>query len=705
MQRVSHCYVTIYLVKSLQKTIQFLFGALLFLVPLILWPFTSELFEFNKMVLTYLLTTAIIAVWLARMVVERKFIFRRTILDIPLMVFLGSQLISTLLSIDPTTSWFGYYSRFNGGLFSVICYLLLYWAFVSNIDKKGTIKLIKTTLVSAVIVSIYGVAEHLGIDKNVWVQDVQHRVFSTLGQPNWLASWLVALIPVSWVFILKEDGQKPKFSHFILPYLVSNLFFAVLIFTGSRSGLFGFAVMDIIFWALVFWKSKFKFYKHFLITNILAVAITFLFGFTWIASLVSGNKIPLISRIINKAQSTNATQVQAGGTVLETGGTESGVIRKIVWKGAIDIWKNYPIFGTGVETFAYSYYMFRPPAHNMTSEWDFIYNKAHNEYLNFMANSGTVGILAYLTSVGFAIYLMIKTISIKHDDIDTSGILFPTAILSGFISLLVTNYFGFSVVPTQLLFYLFPAFVLIITDNENKSDNWNLSKVTGGQKILVSGVAVLALLLIIQICRYWYADTLYLSGSNYNKTNRQDLALPYLTKAIKLQPKQASYYSELSKSYTGLALAYQEAKQSTTAAQLKEAAIETSIKSTELSPANVNLKRIEFGVFIMLAGLDQNYLLNARDVLVSATKQAPTDAKLFYNLGLTYTRLGQNDLALETLKKAIDLRPIYRDARLAYAILLIDAGKGSEAKTQLEYILQNISPGDSQAKQYLESIK
>lgn len=706
MQRVSQSYATIYFVKSLSKIIQALFGILLFLVPLILWPFTSELFEFNKMILVYLLTTAIVAAWSIRMIIERKFIFRRTILDIPLLIFLMSQILSTLLSIDPATSLFGYYSRFNGGLFSVICYLLLYWAFVSNIEKKGALKLIKTTIVSAVIVSIYGVLERLGIDKNIWVQDVQHRVFSTLGQPNWLASWLVALLPISWVFILKEQSDKPIFSRFVLPYFVSILFFATLIFTGSRSGLFGFAVMDIIFWILVFWKSKFKFYKHFIIINILAVIAAFLFGFTWITSLISGNQIPILSRLINSYKSQPvATTTQTGGTALETGGTESGVIRKIVWKGAIDIWKNYPIFGTGVETFAYSYYMFRPATHNMTSEWDFIYNKAHNEYLNFMANSGTLGILTYLLTIVFSIYLMVSVFKKKDGSESIFNTFITASLLAGFLSLLVTNYFGFSVVPTQLLFYLLPAFAFIFSNSDDYTRNQEYKKPTGGQKFWILAVVVSASFLIIQILRYWYADTLYLSGSNYNKINRQDLALPKLIKAVKIEPHQALYYSELSKSYTGLALAYQEAKESTTAAQLTESAIESAIKSTELSPANVNLKRIEFGVFVMLAAIDPNYLLDARDVLVAAIKQAPTDAKLYYNLGLTYTRIGQNDLAIQTLKTAVELKPDYRDARLAYAVLLIDAKNNVEAKAQLEYILQNINPADSQAKQYLETIK
>ncbi len=695
---------TICIVKSLQKTIQILFGVLLFLVPLVLWPFTSELFEFNKMILVYLITVAIVFVWGARMIYEKKFIFRRTILDIPFIVFLGSQLISTLLSIDPLTSWLGYYSRFNGGLLSSICYILLYWAFVSNIDRRGVIKLIKTTLVSAVIVSIYGVLERLGIDKNIWQQDVQHRVFSTLGQPNWLSAWLVALIPLSWAFMPKGDEKITKQNAFgyILPYFLSFLFFTTILFTGSRSGLLGFAVADLCFWAMAFWKYKSRSLKPFLISNSLAVVAILLFGTQWIGSLIAGNQIPIISKLFTKSQTTNAIATQAGGTALENGGTESGEIRKIVWQGAIDIWKNYPIFGTGVETFAYSYYLFRPAAHNMTSEWDFIYNKAHNEYLNFMANTGTFGILAYLAMIGFALYLMVRGFWIDSGKSENGHTLISAAFISGYLSILVTNYFGFSVVPIQILFFLYPAFSNTL-DRENLTTDQQKVRLNGHQKFGIITLLSFSIFLLFTICRYWYADVLYASGLNYNRANRQDLALPYLEKATKLEPKQPLFYSEISRSYTALALAYSEANQATVSAQLAELAINNSIKSVDLSPANVNFKRVEFGVFIMLASTDPNYLLDARDVLITAIKQAPTDAKIFYNLGLTYIRLGQNDLAMETLKKTVDLKPNYADARLAYAALLANEGEASSAREQAEYVLKYIDPKNPQAKQFLEN--
>ncbi len=62
----------------------------------------------------------------------------------------------------------------------------------------------------------------------------------------------------------------------------------------------------------------------------------------------------------NKTQQIAPTEPKVNlGTVLDTGGTESGEIRKIVWKGALEVFRNNSVFGTGVETFAYSYYNYR----------------------------------------------------------------------------------------------------------------------------------------------------------------------------------------------------------------------------------------------------------------------------------------------------------------------------------------------------------
>ncbi len=175
------------------------FHLLFFFVPLILTPWNYELFEYNKMMLTYAFTVIIVGAWAINVVAHQTMKrsnngtksqsgnaqpFLRTPFDIPIVLFLVSQILSTLFSIDRHVSLWGYYSRFNGGLISSISYVILYYVFVNNFRREQIKGLLITTLTSATLVSIYGVAEHFGIDKHLWVQDVQNRVFSTLGQPN-----------------------------------------------------------------------------------------------------------------------------------------------------------------------------------------------------------------------------------------------------------------------------------------------------------------------------------------------------------------------------------------------------------------------------------------------------------------------------------------------------------------------------------------
>ena len=106
--------------KRLQSLISIFYYLIFLLVPLVWLPNTSELFEFNKLILTYILTTLIVGTWAIRCIVENKFIFKRTLLDWPILIFLISQSLSLLFSIDPHVSWLGYYYRWNGGLLSLL---------------------------------------------------------------------------------------------------------------------------------------------------------------------------------------------------------------------------------------------------------------------------------------------------------------------------------------------------------------------------------------------------------------------------------------------------------------------------------------------------------------------------------------------------------------------------------------------------------
>src|SRR3989338_7241722 len=132
--------------NRLNKIIVYSFYLLFFLVPLFLTHVNFELFEYNKMMLTYALTAIITTLWMIKIITIRKPLVR-TPLDLPLLLFLISQIVSTIFSWDRHVSIFGYYSRFNGGLLSSIAYTLLYFSFVNNFPKEKIKNLLTVILV------------------------------------------------------------------------------------------------------------------------------------------------------------------------------------------------------------------------------------------------------------------------------------------------------------------------------------------------------------------------------------------------------------------------------------------------------------------------------------------------------------------------------------------------------------------------------
>ncbi len=714
--------------ERFEKALFILFSVLFFVTPLIFWPFTSEIFEFNKIVAIYSLTTLIVTSWILRMITAEKIIFRRTLIDIPLLVFLGTQVLATIFSVDTRTSIFGYYSRFNGGLLSTICYCLLYWAFVSNVSFEKAKKLILILLTSATIVSFIGVLEHSGVNltcspiraygltlnpaakdnfnnlgfgekvsyltkTNCWVQDVKYRVFSTLGQPNWLGTFLAALIPLTWALSLKH---KWKSKNFLYSITLSSLFLIVLLFTKSRSALLGFLVAAVIFWGLSFWKKKKEVLNNFLFNLIPIVAITLVIGTQF---------TPNIKEVLtNSSNAKEETPNTSAGPALEVGGTESGEIRKIIWKGAVELWKAYPLIGSGVETFAYTYYQTRPAQHNLVSEWDFVYNKAHNEYLNFAANTGLLGILSYLSLIGVSVFTFFK-LGTKNSSTSEEEVL-TIGLMAGYISILISNFFGFSVAITQLQLFLFPAFAIALSKKGQTEDSKLKDKSLDAAKwlgfIFVLGIS---LYILISILRYWRADLFYAKAKDLWRQNNYPEAIKNIDDAIKISPNESLYHLEKSVNFTDSAVLISGEEKTEEALALGKMAINEANIAQRLSPRNVNIKRTVFTMYIKLSIIDPNYLVNAGQTLQEAIVYAPTNAKFLYNLALIYARIGKTEEAIKTIEKTIELKSNYKDARLAYALILIDIGENEKAKKELEYILSYIDPEDVMTKQTLEELK
>jgi len=715
--------------SKLQTAIVWVFSILLLVVPFFFIWVNEELFEFNKMLLTYALTTIITGLWASRMILEERWLIKKTPFDIPLLLFLTSQIISTLLSIHPRTSFLGYYTRFHGGLLSTVTYIALYYAFVNNVEKRHLKNIIMTALIAGIGVSLYAIPEHFGAspscllingqwDVSCWVQDVQNRVFGTFGQPNWLAAYAITLLPLGIVFSgVSLAAHQPPLkrltpARFIVGLTAVTTLFATLLFTKSRSGILGLGVgllslvglftLNIANVKRLMKKSKYIYLSIFI--TLISSQLVLYFGTPF---------SPSISQLIAQTSTSvsSETGAQPIANRLENGGTESGEIRKIVWEGALKIWQRYPMFGSGVETFAYSYYQDRPAAHNLVSEWDFLYNKAHNEFLNFLATTGMVGFATYCLLIGWFGVWTVKQILSKNNQITTSDKAFLAALTSGLLALSVSNFFGFSTVMVSILLFMYLAWAAKIHDQNSAfvlpfklPALFQWFKTAHGKKLSLGLVLVAAVWGLGTIGNWWLADYDYTQGKSLLSAGQTSSGLDHLQTASRRMPHEALFFDELSITYAQLAAVYNQEEDKSFVPGLVKAAILSSDKTLELNNRHLNFYKNRARVFIVLSEVDLSYLTQAEQALADAIIRAPTDAKLLYNLALVQAAAGKTPAAIENLEKTVTLKSNYEAAYLELGNQMVGTGNFTGAQQQYQYVLTNISSDNPTALEQLKVI-
>ena len=737
------------MLNFLNKTISFTFYALFLVVPLTFTSDTSELFEFNKMWLTFGLTIIIAISWIGKMMITKQIRIQRTPLDPFLGVFLLSQILSTIFSLDSYVSFWGYYSRFNGGLLSTITYLFLYFALTSNANLKQIIRYLYASVAAGILTALWGLPSHFGhdptclvfrgtFDVSCWTDAFQPkvRIFSTLGQPDWLAAYLVLLTPITLAFGLYFAKLK-KHLWSILFFTTTVLFYLDNLYTRARSGFIGMSIaLLVVFACYLFLQRKSltqipfveQLRKNMLVLSTILVLFicTFFLG-TSITQLDKFSFSGIQQFIAAKSQPKNTPQPVKPTTPqvippapTEFGGTDSGKIRLFVWEGALSIWKDHPILGTGVETFAYAYYKYRPIGHNLTSEWDYLYNKAHNEYLNFLATSGLLGLGSYLAVIGVFLFFSIKYIFKSTQSTDELSYWILPALLASYISILVTDFFGFSVVNTNIYLFLIPAFFFFMEGRlPNKklfllpaSDPKTSNDVSGFAWLGISVTALIGFYLIVVLIQYRSADISYALGQNLDHVGQYQQAYPLLHDAVNGRPDEPVFKDELSLNDAVLASALFTQKDTANAEKLAQESLSLSQDVLTHHPNNVVFWKTRVRVMYMLAQIDPKYLSFALDAIQKAQSLAPTDAKIAYNAGLLYGQTGDIDKAISNLEQTIKFKPDYQDAYIALGTyyrqkatnngsFVVDPIAEKKAVAMMHFILIHFDPNSKTAKDNL----
>jgi len=446
--------------KILDALIEFSYLAAVFITPIYFAVFlkNNNVFELNKivlfkiLVLLFFLFTAIKIIICCR---EAKqyilaVIFNKYLI-IPLL-FLLSLAAATIFSQNLTTSLYGLYSR-QQGLVSYIFYFLFFILLLLNIKNFIQVKrIVKVAIIASFFVSLYGLVQVAGFDFMNWTEPIitSGRISSTLGQPNFLASYLLLVIPLAGYLFLEARGLLIKFCWLVVLFLD----ILCLFFTYSRGGWLGLLTGLAILALIYLWANRKTIMKK---TKNLKII------FSLIILIVLLSSVALAKNDFFLARLKSSFDLKSG----------SIAARINFWQASLEAIKDRPLLGYGLDTQGEIFAKYYKKDWAVYGQVNVYPNRAHNLFLDTMLTSGFIGLIFYLA----LLYLFFKLIrdNIRMGKARQLSLAVFLAITCYLISLL----FGFAIVVTNIYFWLFLAIAVAINKNfKTEEENITKSKIS-----------------------------------------------------------------------------------------------------------------------------------------------------------------------------------------------------------------------------------
>lgn len=297
------------------------------------------------------------ALWIAKMMVAKKLLLKRTPFDeiIALLVILSAASISA--SPDRAFSFYNYYHLMGR-------YILIYYLLINNLNSLPQVqRLVWSVMVSALLVTFYGFYQYVhGVDISTfqWVDgeqfpDLKVRIFSTLQNPNLLAGFLVVVMSLAVGQGLYADSVGNKLLLFALVVVLG----ICLVLTYSRGA-----------WLSIVVVAAFcgRFYNRKVLWLFLIIPLVAFFCHD-----------AVMERLISIFNPTDT----------------SSTLRIALWESTIAMILDKPVLGIGWG----AYWLVYP-------DYDFFLNNpaarivhAHNMYLHIAAEIGIPGLLAFLAVI------------------------------------------------------------------------------------------------------------------------------------------------------------------------------------------------------------------------------------------------------------------------------------------------------------------
>ncbi|TAJ15323.1 hypothetical protein EPO56_01190 [Patescibacteria group bacterium] len=630
----------------------------LFVANPLFFPFiTGKGFAFR------ILVEILVALWLVLMLADPsarpRFSLKQrgTWIFIALSLFVLSLGVSDIWSANPHKSFWSNFERMEGwiGLIHLYAFFVVLWSTIR--DVKDWRMIFEVAIGVSVIEGLYGLLQLAG---SLPINQGGVRVDGTFGNATYLAVYMLFMAFFTALAYHWWGKGKTKIRWWYGAAFVLQLI--MIFYTATRGtilGLFGGAVLTVLI--ILFFGERTKQVRKWSVGVLIALAV--LGGGFFLAkdtAFIQSNDV--LTRIANISLSEGSTRF---------------TIWNMAWQG----FQERPIFGWGQESFNHVFNKYYEPSMYAQEPW---FDRAHNEYLDWLVAGGSVGFLLYLSLFALALWFLWRP---KSAFTVTERALF-TGLLAGYG---FHNLFVFDNLLSYILFFTLLAYIAFREESNDAShgdeNSWWRHKAS--PSVIAMGAPILVSIMVIV---FYFANVSGIATA-YN-----------LIEALKPHEKgieENVRYIKLASETTGLGR--QEAREQLVqfAVQAKNASIgdeafRSSVEgyaiqqmSDEISrnPNDTRL-RLFLGTFLRQAGRYEE----SKNQFDAALLLSPKKQQIYFELGILETLRGNKEKALELFKTAFELDQGYDTARLYYAAALTRSGNKALSDTLLIEKFQTTAP-------------
>ena len=677
---------------------------LVFLLPLFFLPWTANILDFNKQALLIGLVLISTFAWVLKVLISGKFSFNISWLHIPVLVFFLILLVSTIFSLWPYGSFWGWPQITSESLLTLLCFVLLYFLVTSAFEKKEIFYLTTALIFSGLLAGLFGIFQLFG--KFLLPFDfTKNTSFNTIGTVSSLAIFVAVLLPLTIILLTRAKGLLKAF--FIVALIVSGVLLVLINFSIAWWLVIVGAVLVI---TLGTGKRDF-FDSRWLVLPMLFLALALFFSF--FRFQISGMPDRAIEVSLNQTTSFNIAQ---------------------------EAIKESPILGSGPGTFIYDFSKYKKIDFNQNAFWSVRFERSGSKILNILTTAGILGALSFLALIGFFIFYGIKSLfksinkgepgrtrkeSVLSKKIDEQAKsseeqadkrflwLLSAGIFISFVVSAVGCFLYQSNLSLDFAFFLLLAGFVSLTPTIRKEFLLKSSSLgTLGITFVFTLVFIFGLGVFILEGQRYLAETNYLKGVKAWQEGDSEKSVVELEKAVRVNPKTDLYWRELSQVYVQR---INEVSRRTDLSRPEinsrvQLLINNSINSakiaTDVNPKNVANWSVRGFVYQSMIGIIGGVEDWAKKSYDEALALEPNNPYFAAQTGITFLRqaaflprekVAEKEEILEKAKaqfeKAIELKSDYAPARFQIAMVYQEQGKQAEAIEELEKT-KSIAPYD-----------